>query len=207
MIDAEPIHLGLPFDPDENPILICQGNHGPDSHLEWPPRQCNGGVDDWSYAVDFALPVGTEVRAACSGEVRHSFTGDSRYSTTPHRAVFEDSMGAVITNQVMIYDTDRQVAVTHSHLMQKSSLVRRGDHVEKGQPIARTGLSGWIGPISHLHMEACRRERLKGADRDNQTLPMVFEGYDGPLDHKKVIAEMRRNGKRFEEVFAHLMID
>lgn len=49
--------------------------------------------------------------------------------------------------------------------------------------IARTGLSGWIGPVPHLHFAALRY----GPQMGRQSIPTVFNDYQGLLEHEELL--------------------
>ncbi len=61
--------------------------------------------------------------------------------------------------------------------------LRDGDAVEQGQVIGKTGLSGWVGPVPHLHFMVYREYKDTGL---LQTFPVKFRGYDGPLEHSEL---------------------
>ncbi|MBI2147239.1 M23 family metallopeptidase, partial [Candidatus Woesearchaeota archaeon] len=58
-----------------------------------------------------------------------------------------------IPNVVYLQHADGSHTV-YSHLAANSITVREGDHIGQGHELARTGLSGWIGPVPHLHFAA-----------------------------------------------------
>lgn len=121
----------LPFRAGEAHRVV-QGNLGKFSHFQ-------GSQDE--YAVDFAAPVGTIVCAARAGVV----TGVRQDFTVGGVDPALKSAG----NYVIIKHADGTFA-EYVHLEPNGALVRLGDKVADGQPIARSGNTGFTsGP--HLH--------------------------------------------------------
>jgi len=99
------------------------------------------------YAVDFAAPPGTTVLAAREGVVMQV-----EMDATPARH------GAA--NLVRILHDDGSMAV-YAHLQPGGALVRRGQRVRRGQPIAVSGNSGAsTGPHLHFAVQANRGMHL-----------------------------------------------
>lgn len=91
-----------------------------------------GGPDQ--FAVDFAMPIGSDVTASAEGEV-----------------VFVEESGGDFgfpNNKVIV--ESRGVFIQYMHLTQNGSLVEVGDTVLKGQVIAKSGATGLAG-YPHLH--------------------------------------------------------
>lgn len=158
----------LPFNPNENRVQISQGYGGPWSH------QRIGPGNDLYYALDFALPPNTPVIAVRSGVVESLYTGSN--------LLFYEGLDPMIGRNLP-YPTN-YVAVDHGtftgvyvHIW--FPRVRIGQKVDEGQLIAHTGLSGWVGPLSHLHFQAQRRQWPSG------TIPMRINNleYQGSLAH------------------------
>ena len=55
-------------------------------------------------------------------------------------------------NSIYIKSTDGKLCAIYGHLKQHSMLVKEGDYVEQGQPIASMGSAGW-STGKHLHFE------------------------------------------------------
>jgi murein DD-endopeptidase MepM/ murein hydrolase activator NlpD len=92
-------------------------------------------------AYDFETPVGTQVIAARSGlvmQVRRDLPDDGKQPQAGQH------------NHIMIKHDDGTVAF-YAHLKQHSILVKVGDHVSQGQPIAESGNSGNTQGLPHLH--------------------------------------------------------
>ena len=144
----------LPFAPGTRRLCV-QAAHGLFSHQ-----------DDQRHAYDFAMPVGTPVLAARAGRVV---------------AVEEASSGGGASrdhadegNRVVVLHEDGTRAV-YLHLVQHGADVSVGDAVRQGQPIARSGNTGWSAiPHLHVHVEALDRETGRWS-----TVPMAFEDVRG----------------------------
>lgn len=127
--------------PANGSYRISQAFNGGFSHGQQPSR----------YAVDFEMPVGTDIVAARDGVVilirdDYSFGGKSEY--------FLDK-----ANHVMIFHADGTYAI-YAHILQGSVTVDPGDRVSAGQRIARSGSSGFsTGP--HLHFALLRNSNSK----------------------------------------------
>lgn len=174
----------LPFDASVQPIRISQGNNGPWSHyLIRNEIEGHPGIfseRDLIYAVDFALPFGTEVRAAKDGRVYGLIlTSDWYYEGLDPKT--GNNPPPLSTNLIILSHEDG-TSTLYSHLSPEA-LVRRGQHVKKGEIVARTGKTGWIAEIPHLHFQVCT-ETIPV-----RSLPLSFDEYDGPLDHE-VLADL-----------------
>jgi len=112
-------------------LKITQSFNGKFSHFQTPNK----------YAVDIAMPVGTDITAARAGVVvatkdNFHMSGKTRY--------FVDK-----ANYVKVLHTDGTFA-TYAHILQDTVVVSPGDKVEVGDKLARSGSSGYsTGP--HLH--------------------------------------------------------
>jgi len=117
---------------------------------------------DSVYAVDIAMPVGTNVLAARSGTVFEVASDNFRGGLD----MLRDSENA---NVVRIVHDDGTLAV-YAHLNWNSIRVKPGDRVKAGQYIADSGNTGFTsGP--HLHFAVQRNAGLK-----IESLPVVFKG-------------------------------
>ncbi len=77
-------------------------------------------------------------------------------------------------NHILIRCDDSEIYVGVAHLMQGSVLVKAGDHVTVGQPLARVGNSGNTSE-PHLHIHAKRGGRPESL-LDGEGVPMRFDG-------------------------------
>jgi hypothetical protein len=76
-----------------------------------------------------------------------------------------------VGNHILI--TSNDFGVLMGHLQKGSLLVKMGDKVMKGQPIAKTGNSGWTTQ-PHLHIQAMRKSA--GSFWGWEGLPIFFDG-------------------------------
>ncbi|MCW8093239.1 M23 family metallopeptidase [Alteromonas sp. ASW11-130] len=122
------VEYGYPL--EQNNLNVVQGFNGEYSHQ---------GAS--RYAIDFAAPIGTRVLAARGGKVidlEESFdTGgpSKKYAT--------------YANYVVILHDDGTTG-EYYHLKHNGVLVKRGDIVEQGQTIAKSGNTGFSS-LPHLH--------------------------------------------------------
>jgi len=135
---------------------------------------------DLSYAVDFALPFGTEVRAPSDGVVFEYFL-NSDY--------FYDGLDQEIGNNLPVFSTnfmillhEDNVVTWYSHLG-KEVMIKRGQKVKKGDVIALTGKSGWVAQMPHLHFQQCGRSLMR------ISTPVVFMEWTNVLDHETLMRE------------------
>jgi murein DD-endopeptidase MepM/ murein hydrolase activator NlpD len=157
----------LPF---EGAINISQGYNGPYSHFAYSSGSARL-FHDMRFCLDFAVPTETEILAARSGIVYAAIDVNDDF----YQGVDSEIGLNVRTNFLLIAHKDRTLTL-YSHLAKDGIVVRRGQHIEQGQPLARTGLSGWVGPRPHLHFALLKDTR--------RSLPVIFDDYSGPLEHK-----------------------
>lgn len=157
----------LPFRSGDS-FEVVQGFNGSFSHK-----------DENIYAVDFALPTGTTVFAAREGKVVDVYV-DSDISG-PSKEYVEYG------NYVIIEHSDKTLG-EYWHLKKKGALVRVGEIVQAGSPIAISGNTGFSsGP--HLHFAVT-------SSVDGKTLKshkIRFKSREGiidfPVEGKKYTAE------------------
>ena len=117
----------LPFAAGESYVL-SQGYNGKETH-----RGKN--------ALDFDMPEGTTITAARAGTVIELVEKHDQGCSQEYCEAFD--------NYIIIYHADNTLA-KYSHLQQNGVLVELGDTVAAGQPIGKSGATGWAkGP--HLH--------------------------------------------------------
>lgn len=117
---------------------------------------------DSRFAVDFAMPVGTDVFAARGGIVFDMVAGNFEGGTNASRHLS-------LANIVRILHDDGTYAI-YAHLNWNSVRVRVGDRVERGEYIADSGNTGFSsGP--HLHFVVVRNTGMA-----MQSVPVEFAG-------------------------------
>lgn len=127
------------------------------------PEQITHADPSSTYAIDFAMPIGTGVNAARAGIVMQ-VTSDYFGSTTPD--------GGQRANLVRILHDDGTMAV-YAHLHWDSIRVTLGDRVVRGERIAASGNTGYsTGP--HLHFVV---QRNRGGSI--VSVPVQFAGLGG----------------------------
>lgn len=163
-------YVYLPGDPNANPA--------PDVTYRVPysvgasytvtqsyPDSATHRTRDSMFAVDFAMPVGTDVVAARDGIVFD--VASKNFQGGPDAADYAD-----LANLVRILHDDGTYAV-YAHLNWNTIRVRPGDRVEAGQYIADSGNTGWSsGP--HLHFAVQRNVGLRV-----ESIPVSFRGQGG----------------------------
>lgn len=126
------------------------------------PASVTHDTPDSEYAIDIAMPIGTDILAARSGIVfevaGHNFKGGVNRAENAHSANF-----------VRVLHNDGTFAV-YAHLNWDSVRVRPGDYVVAGQYIADSGNTGFSsGP--HLHFAVQRNVGMA-----IQSVPVEFRG-------------------------------
>ena len=120
---------------------------------------------DSMYAVDFAMPVGTDVVAARDGVVFD-------VASTNFKGGPDEDEYASLANLVRILHDDGTFAV-YAHLNWNTIRVRPGDRVRAGEYIADSGNTGFTsGP--HLHFAVQRNLGMRV-----ESLPVTFRGRGG----------------------------
>lgn len=131
--DAQPL---LPPVPSTGKYLITQGFSGASSHSEEPNK----------YAVDITMPVGESVHAARDGTVVTVKDDYHMGGTDPY---FLDK-----ANRVEVLHSDGTFAI-YAHILLGSAVVKEGQRVSAGDPLAGAGSSGYSnGPHLHFGLRA-----------------------------------------------------
>ena len=129
----------------------------------YPDVNTHNTLDSF-YAVDFAMPIGTDIFAARAGTVFKIAADNYTSGLDPAR----DGPSA---NVVQILHDDGTYAV-YAHLNWNSIRVRPGDRVARGEYIADSGNTGFSsGP--HLHFAVIRNVGMRA-----ESVPVRFEGAD-----------------------------
>lgn len=119
---------------------------------------------DSYYAIDLAMPIGTDVFAARGGVVFDVASSNFRGGLDPVRH-------GPAANVVRILHDDGTYAV-YAHLNTNTIRVRPGDRVARGEYIADSGNTGFSsGP--HLHFAVVRNAGMR-----IESLPVAFNGAD-----------------------------
>lgn len=117
---------------------------------------------DSFHAVDFSMPIGTDVVAAREGLV-------FAVASTNFRSGLNPEIDGPAANVVRILHDDGTYAI-YAHLNTNSIRVKPGDYVQRGQYIADSGNTGFSsGP--HLHFAVVRNIGLNIA-----SVPVTFLG-------------------------------
>lgn len=135
----------LPFKKEAS-FTVTQGYNGTISH-------------SGDYALDFKMPIGTEIHAARDGIVVLVENGFNKTCTSADCAKFN--------NYILVHHSDGTFA-EYTHIKKNGSKVQPGDQIQLGQLIGYSGNVGWsTGP--HLHFIVFI-QRLK----KRETLPTKF---------------------------------
>ncbi len=153
---GEEYAYGLPY-PEGQAYVIWQGPGGEFSHNEPGSR----------YAVDFSLPLDSEIAAVRNGVVIGIIHGNP---DNPDENPGPKSMA----NEVLILHADGTVGV-YAHLTTGGARVSFGQQVRRGQVIGLSGNSGYSrGP--HLHFDVLGYEEGQFV-----STPYHFLSHDGSL--------------------------
>ncbi len=178
IIREEPCYL--PFDANTYNPILTQGFDGP-----WSHKKISVSTDlynykmDLTYSTDWALDPGTLVRATRAGIVRIIFDQSDAYYEGEDSETGIPFALAGKTNFVVVVHPNKMKSI-YSHLWKDSIRVRVGQQVERGQELAESGKSGWIGPIPHLHFHMV-------SDNVNiKSSPFTFIDYPDSLYHKDI---------------------
>ena len=125
------------------------------------PQQFTHTTPDSFYAVDIAVPDGTQIYAAREGTVINVRHDGFRGGLSP--AMMDQA------NVVEILHDDGTIAM-YAHLHWDSIRVRIGEHVDRGEYIANSGSTGFSsGP--HLHFCVVRNSGVT-----DESVPIEFAG-------------------------------
>jgi murein DD-endopeptidase MepM/ murein hydrolase activator NlpD len=120
---------------------------------------------DSRYAIDIAMPIGTDIHAARAGIVFEVASSSFRGGADAERY-------AESANIIRILHDDGTHAL-YAHLNRNGIRVRPGDQVERGDYIAESGNTGFSsGP--HLHFAV-----MQNFGQRIESIPIVFEGPSG----------------------------
>lgn len=126
------------------------------------PETLTHSAPDSYFAVDVAMPIGTDIVAARAGVVFD-------VASTNYRGGLDPKVDGPSANVVRILHDDGTYAI-YAHLNTNTIRVRPGDRVERGQYIADSGNTGFSsGP--HLHFAVVRNVGLSV-----ESVPITFLG-------------------------------
>jgi murein DD-endopeptidase MepM/ murein hydrolase activator NlpD len=129
------------------------------------PANTTHDTVDSRYAVDIAMPVGTDIHAARAGIVFEVASSNYRGGVDPEQ-------DAQFANIIRILHDDGTHAL-YAHLNWNGIRVRPGDRVERGEYIAESGNTGFSsGP--HLHFAVMQNLGMR-----LESLPIEFEAANG----------------------------
>lgn len=132
-------------------------------------------------ALDFTMPVGTDILASRSGIVVKVVENNTKNCGTKECVKYN--------NSILIYHNDGTFA-SYVHIKFNGALVEVGDKVEKGQLIAKSGNVGWsTGP--HLHFSVFNQKIGK-----RETIPTQFRINSG--EEKAYLKEKESYLKSYE---------
>ena len=158
-------YIYLPGDPDARPasnadyrVPFAVGARFPITQTY--PDSVTHRTRDSMYAIDVAMPIGTDIVAARGGIVFD--VAGTNFKGGPDAKEYAD-----LANVVRILHDDGTYAL-YAHLNWNSIRVRPGDRVEAGEYIADSGNSGYTsGP--HLHFAVQRNVGMRV-----DSLPIAF---------------------------------
>jgi len=139
----------------------------------------------WSFhtGIDISNVVGTEIRAALDGVVMYAVPAGATCKDLNEGGDRKCTGGA--GNFIMIKHAGGKYITKYMHIQEGGFLVKKGETVKKGQPIARMGNTG-SSTGSHLHFEY-----RKGATQFGPTL--------NPSFHFEETFEDSKNKKNIEK--------
>lgn len=140
------------------------------------PELTTHGTPDGRFAIDFAMPIGTDVVAARDGTVFDVAGGNYLGGTDPQRF-------SQFANYVRVLHDDGTFAV-YAHLNRSSIRVKPGDRVKVGDYLADSGNTGFTsGP--HLHFVVQRN-----AGKRIESVGVAFSGPFGSVVEPATGAEL-----------------
>jgi murein DD-endopeptidase MepM/ murein hydrolase activator NlpD len=116
------------------------------------------------HAVDIAMPVGVPVLAARAGVVEAL--------EEEHGEHAEDEPSSYEGNFVRIRHDDGTAAI-YAHLAPHSLALKRGEAVQAGQLVGRSGASGDVVE-PHLHFAVVRRQKNAAGWTEETSVPVTF---------------------------------
>lgn len=149
------------------PFPIGASHSVSQSYCSPPP-----GSHETRFAYDFAMSLGTEVRAARAGvvvELREHWLDSDR--TAGHE------------NMVSLRHEDETISL-YLHLRYQGVVPEMGDSVPMGGLLGYSGNTGDSSGFPHLHFQVCLRGGMCSWKTGEYTLPVSFKNALGPLDSR-----------------------
>lgn len=165
--DGQPLRPPVPA---AGRFLISQAFNGTHSHSEEPNK----------YAIDVVMPVGESIHSARDGIV---VTVKDDYHMGGANQYFLDK-----ANRIEVLHSDDTFGV-YGHILLGSALVKEGQHVKAGDPLAGAGSSGYsTGPHLHFGLRANNGERvisLPFSFKQGHAIaqPQAKQWLEAPLEH------------------------
>ena len=129
------------------------------------PEAITHTTPDSYYAVDFDMPIGTDIYAARGGVVFD-------VASTNFRGGLDPAKDLPAANLIRILHDDGTIAI-YAHLNWNTIRVQPGDRVKRGEYIADSGNTGFSsGP--HLHFVVLQNRGLR-----LESLPVAFDAPNG----------------------------
>jgi len=160
------LFLGSKCDSNDNSIVTSEEQSKSNYVLPYPIGKsyfCSlawnaySHTNDFKYAVDFAMSVGTTITAAREGTVQ---AVENRY--------YDDDSVEGHENYVIIDHGDNTFG-RYAHLTHDGASVKRGDKVKKWDVLGQSGNSGSSG-APHLHFDVT----INGSVKGSQTIKVLF---------------------------------
>jgi murein DD-endopeptidase MepM/ murein hydrolase activator NlpD len=130
------------------------------------------GSHETRFAYDFAMPLGTEIRAARAGvvvELREHWLDTDR--TSGHE------------NMISLRHEDDTISL-YLHLQHEGVVPEMGDTIPMGGLLGYSGNTGDSSGFPHLHFQVCLRGGMCSWKTGEYTLPVSFRNALGPLDSR-----------------------
>jgi len=119
----------------------------------WCSTSPESHVGPFRHAIDFLVPEGTEVLAACDGVVTAIKEDSKLWGPSPEFRNEVNYIDIKCELEDSLHEPGQQYYAEYCHLARGSVGkygLKVGAEVEQGQTIARTGRSGWMD-VDHLH--------------------------------------------------------
>ncbi len=149
----------------------------------------NAHKDFLQHALDFLLPEGTQVMAACGGKVVDVKTDSDK------GGFGRIYLGNKYLNYITIEHKNKEFS-QYAHLRFKGACVKKGQKVKAGDAIGYSGNTGYSS-APHLHFHVCIGNKSKiGWEtleiRFNAPLRVARKESDLTEDDKKLLTEMSK---------------